>query len=202
LIGLLGVTFDVMWLDAAAALVVALFIAKIALSLLWDSMQELIDTALPEDQITDIRNVAMAVPGLRDVHHIRTRTMGGKTLMDLHLQVDPRVSVSEGHEIGCWVAASIRAQFSDITDITFHIDPEDDAAIDQEGPSSLRPLRPEIEEAVRSAMVNPSAPFDLRIHYLRGKVDLEIVTDSVIDEANLRKKFPAINQLRCLKSKI
>ena len=144
-------------------------------------MQELIDTALPEEQIAAIREVAMAVPGLRDVHHIRTRTMGGKTLMDLHLQVDPRVSVSEGHEIGCWVAASIREQFSDITDITFHIDPEDDAEIDQEGPSSLRPLRPEIEEAVRSAIANPSASFDLRIHYLRGNVDLEIVTDAGID---------------------
>ena len=89
-----------------------------------------------------------------------------------------------------------------VDDITFHIDPEDDAAIDQEGPSSLRPLRPEIEEVVRSAMADPEAPLDLRIHYLRGKVDLEIFTDSVIDEANLRKTLPAINQLRCLKSEI
>ena len=201
LIGLLGVTFDVMWLDAAAALVVAFFIAKIALSLLWDSMQELIDTALPEDQITDIRNVAMAVPGLRDVHHIRTRTMGGKTLMDLHLQVDPRVSVSEGHEIGCWVAASIRAQFSDITDITFHIDPEDDAAIDQKGPSSLRPLRPEIVEQLRldwGPIVDQTL---MRLHYLRGKVDVELVTEQAVEGRKLKalSKQPWLGEVTILR---
>ncbi len=54
--------------------------------------------------------------------------------MDLHLQVDPLVSVSEGHEIGCWVAAAIRAKFNEVSDITFHIDPEDDADVDQDGP--------------------------------------------------------------------
>ena len=92
LVGLVGVSFDALWLDAVAALVVALLIAKIALGLLWDSMQELIDTALPEDQMMAIRTTAMNVPGLRDVHQIRTRTMAGKVLVDLHLQVDPRVS--------------------------------------------------------------------------------------------------------------
>ena len=199
LIGLIGVTFDVMWLDAAAALVVALFIAKIALSLLWDSMQELIDTALPAEQIAAIREVAMAVPGLRDVHHIRTRTMGGKTLMDLHLQVDPRVSVSEGHEIGCWVAASIREQFSEVADITFHIDPEDDAAIDQEGPATLRPLRPAIESAVQEALVDQTAPFDVRIHYLKGRLDLEIVTESNLSISRISEKIPTVNHIAILK---
>ena len=68
LVGLVGVSFDVLWLDAVLSLVVALLIAKIALGLLWDSMQELIDTALPEDQMMAIRAIAMNVPGLRDVH--------------------------------------------------------------------------------------------------------------------------------------
>ena len=139
LVGLVGVSFDALWLDAVAAVVVALLIAKIALGLLWDSMQELIDTALPEDQLMAIREIAMNVPGLRDVHQIRTRTMAGKILVDLHLQVDPRVSVSEGHEIGCWVASSIRNKFPDVSDITFHIDPEDDADIDRQTPTTLRP---------------------------------------------------------------
>ena len=50
---LVGVSFDALWLDAVAAVVVALLIAKIALGLLWDSMQELIDTALP---MTNVRS--------------------------------------------------------------------------------------------------------------------------------------------------
>ena len=59
LVGLVGVSFDALWLDAVLAVVVALLIAKIALGLLWDSMQELIDTALPEDQLMAIREIAM-----------------------------------------------------------------------------------------------------------------------------------------------
>ena len=68
LVGLVGVSFDALWLDAVAAVVVALLIAKIALGLLWDSMQELIDTALAESQLMAIREIAINVPGLRDVH--------------------------------------------------------------------------------------------------------------------------------------
>jgi cation diffusion facilitator family transporter len=192
LVGLIGVSFDLIWLDALAALIVAVFIAKIALTLLWDAMQELIDTALPEDQVTAIRAVALDVPGLRDVHHIRTRTMAGKTLMDLHLQVDPRVSVSEGHEIGCWVAASIRAQFQEITDITFHIDPEDDAEMDQEGPTSLRPLRREVLECLRADWGPLVDDAQIRLHYLRGVVDVEVVTHQAVTADALKSKSRAV----------
>ena len=95
--------------------------------------------------------------------------------MDLHLQVDPRVSVSEGHEIGCWVAASIRTQFQEITDITFHIDPEDDAEMDQEGPTSLRPLRREVLELLRADWGPLVDDAQIRLHYLRGVVDVGVV---------------------------
>jgi hypothetical protein len=136
--------------------------------------------------VTAIRAVALDVPGLRDVHHIRTRTMAGKTLMDLHLQVDPRVSVSEGHEIGCWVAASIRAQFKEITDITFHIDPEDDAEMDQEGPTSLRPLRREVLDCLKADWGQWVDDAQIRLHYLRGAVDVEVVTSQAITAEALK----------------
>lgn len=191
LVGLIGVSFDVIWLDALAALIVALFIANIAVTLLWDAMQELIDTALPEEQVNAIRAVALDVPNLCDVHHIRTRTMGGKTLMDLHLQVDPRISVSEGHEIGCWVAASIRAQFKEITDITFHIDPEDDAEVDQEGPTSLRPLRSEVLEFLKTDWGELVDYAQIRLHYLHQAVDVEVVTNKPVTGEALKSKSNA-----------
>ena len=186
LVGLVGVSLDVLWLDAVAALVVALLIAKIALGLLWDSMQELIDTALPEDQMMAIRAIAMNVPGLRDVHQIRTRTMAGKILVDLHLQVDPRVSVSEGHEIGCWVASSIRNEFPDVSDITFHIDPENDADIDQQTPTTLRPLRSEVRHVLERDWSGLCDIEDIRLHYLQGKIDIELLTSSDVTVAELR----------------
>ena len=204
LVGLVGVSFDALWLDAVAAVVVALLIAKIALGLLWDSMQELIDTALPEDQLMAIRESAMNVPGLRDVHQIRTRTMAGKILVDLHLQVDPRVSVSEGHEIGCWVASSIRSEFPDVLDITFHIDPEDDADIDQQTPTKLRPLRSEVRHALEQDWGGLCDIQDLRLHYLRGKIDIEVLTPTRITAAELRSasQRPWVGQISILKTTV
>ena len=112
--------------------------------------------------------------------------------MDLHLQVDPRVSVSEGHEIGCWVAASIRAQFQEITDITFHIDPEDDAEMDQESPTSLRPLRSEVLERLRADWGPLVDDAQIRLHYLRGVVDVEVVTSEPITADVLKSKSRAV----------
>ena len=186
LIGLIGVAFDQVWLDAAAALVVAILIAKIAVELLWESMAELIDTALPDEEVEAMRAAALAVPGLRDIHHIRTRTMGGKTLLDMHLQVNPKVSVSEGHEIGCWVAATLRAKFPEITDITFHVDPEDDADLDQDLPPSLRPLRDEIESELTSIWADLCEIQELNLHYLTGRVDVDVITLRSVSEAQLR----------------
>ena len=186
LIGLIGVAFDQVWLDAAAALVVAILIAKIAVELLWESMAELIDTALPDEEVEAMRAAALAVPGLRDIHHIRTRTMGGKTLLDMHLQVNPKVSVSEGHEIGCWVAATLRAKFPEITDITFHVDPEDDADLDQDLPPGLRPLRDEIESELTSIWADLCEIQELNLHYLTGRVDVDVITLRSVSEAQLR----------------
>ena len=106
--------------------------------------------------------------------------------MDLHLQVDPRVSVSEGHESGCWVAASVRTEFDDIIDITVHIDPENDADIDQEGPSLLRPLRETVVEDLTEDWSGLCEILDFRLHYLRGKIDVELVTLSDVTLAELK----------------
>ena len=70
-------SFDLVWLDALAALAVAFFVAKIALSLC-GAYTGTIDTALPLEQVDAIRAVALSVPGSRDVHQIRTRSNGRK----------------------------------------------------------------------------------------------------------------------------
>lgn len=200
LVGLVGVAFGQLWLDAVAALVVAVLIAKIALELLWEAMAELVDTALPTATVQAMRAEAMCVPGCRDVHHIRTRTMGHKTLLDLHLQVDPRISVSEGHEIGCWVASRLRATFQHISDITFHIDPEDDAAIDQQTPKALRPLRGHVEDALAADWKGLCVIESMQLHYLSGRIDVDVVTRSVVaaDQLAAAATHPWLGRVRVL----
>lgn len=189
LFGLLGVWAGFPLLDAAAASIVALLIAKIAVELLWDSVQELVDRAVPADEGARLHAVAMAIDGVRDIHHMRTRTMAGRTLMDIHLEVAPGVSVSEGHEIGCWVAAAIREAAPHVADITFHIDPENDEELEGQGPVALRPLRHDVLAALRqywSTWIDAETTYQL--HYVRGRIDVDVglATESSVTPEQLK----------------
>jgi len=121
-LSLLGYTY----FDAIAAIVVGLLIIKMGGQLGWESVRELIDTAVPEKTLHDIQHLIKGVPGVLAVHQLRTRSMGEKILVDVHVQVVARISVSEGHHIGQSVHQALIKNIVGINDVTVHIDPEDD----------------------------------------------------------------------------
>ncbi|APX92888.1 cation-efflux pump [Halomonas sp. 1513] len=177
LVGLIGAQFGAGWLDAVAAVVVALMVGKIGANLLWESSQELVDTALPEAQQRQMREVAEQVPDVYNVHDLRTRTVGGHVLLDVHIVVPPRVTVSEAHEIGNEVSRRLRDAFPSLADVTFHIDPEDDQG--KVDPSLLpgMPLREDVEgklDEVWSTLPVWQARVALDLHYLGDGIDISI----------------------------
>ncbi len=114
-------------LDAVAALIVAWMIAYIGFSIGRKGLRELIDTGLGPERTAAIRGAILDVDGVRDLHLLRTRQMGGKALVDVHILLDdPLLSVSEGHQISESVRGLLIARFDDVEDVTVHIDPEDD----------------------------------------------------------------------------
>ncbi|MBD1399082.1 cation diffusion facilitator family transporter [Pelovirga terrestris] len=170
---LLGVT----WLDQLAAVVVALMVARIGFTLIWDSLKELVDTALPQDVVANIRASALTVPGVRDVHDLRSRRMANRTLLDIHLQVDPHISVSEGHEVGAWVARLLRNQYDHISDVIFHIDPECDEQVDVTEDSRRLPLRPDaVAQLTHCWQGVPlfDQPHHTVLHYLDLAIDVDL----------------------------
>ncbi|NIV74156.1 MAG: cation diffusion facilitator family transporter, partial [Gammaproteobacteria bacterium] len=138
LLGIGGSLVGFRYLDAVAAVGVAMMIAKIGWDLAWEALQELVDKGLSAEEREAIRATIMAVDGAKDMHLLRTRRMGGQALVDVHIQVDGAISVSEGHHISEMVRHLLIEQHESITDVTVHIDPEDDEIT----PSSLGlPLR-------------------------------------------------------------
>jgi cation diffusion facilitator family transporter len=173
-IGVGGTMAGLRWLDAAAAIVVALMIAKIAWDLLWKSLQELIDTALEAEQVEAISASIRDVPGVRSLHMLRTRRSGSDALVDVHILVDPKLSVSEGHQIGETVRSRLLAGNDEVTDVTVHIDPEDDELA---SPCTHLPLRDEILrrlEAQWQQLEGAPQPDKVVLHYLNGKVHVEL----------------------------
>lgn len=176
-IAILGSLLGYAWLDQAAAIIVGVMVAKMGAELIWESLKELVDTALPPEETAKIYSAAKAVAGVRNVHHLRTRTMGSRTLLDIHLQVAPYLSVSEGHEIGVWVAKKLRDDFAHISDITFHIDPEDDVETDNPDPTKMLPLRPEIMAQLHQCWQGDTdyeKPHHITLHYLDLSLDVDL----------------------------
>lgn len=182
LIGLLAAQFGVGWMDAVAAIVVGIMVGQVGGRLLWESGQELIDTALPEDDQALLKATAERVPGVRGVHELRTRRVAGDVLLDLHVVVPPRVTVSEAHEIGNAVSRCLRQAMPSLADVTFHIDPEDDEG---QTAHSLRPglpLRDDVEallDAAWQALPTWHARVDLDLHYLEDRIDVALYLDDL-----------------------
>lgn len=173
-IGIIGTMLGFPALDAVAAAVVGLMVAKIGWDLIWESLQELIDTALDSEQIETIRTVILAVHGVRALHMLRSRRSGADALVDVHIMVDPRLSVSEGHQIGEQVRKRLLADVNDVNDVTVHIDPEDD---ESSSPCDHLPLRDEMLERLNQRWASVPVASRIRnvtLHYLDGKVHLDL----------------------------
>lgn len=175
IVGLGGAQFGFEYLDALAALVVAAMIAKIGYDLSWSSLRELVDTGLDPGELEDIRATIMSVGGVRDLHELRTRRMGGKALVDVHIILeDPTLSVSEGHHISENVRSRLIRRIDDVEDVLVHIDPEDDESV---APSEHLDLRRKMLERLQSRWRHLDAAAEIRrvtLHYLDGKVHVEL----------------------------
>ncbi|MFO8044523.1 MAG: cation diffusion facilitator family transporter [Halomonas sp.] len=188
LVGLIAAQFGAGWMDAVAAIVVGLMVGQVGGRLLWESSQELIDTALPEQERGEMQALAERIPGVRGVHDLRTRTLGSQALLDLHIVVPPRVTVSEAHEIGNAVTRRLREAFPVLADVTFHIDPQDDA---NETEHSLRPglpLRADVEDRLDETWQDVAiwhARVALDLHYLDDRIDVSIFVNALPEGQSL-----------------
>jgi cation diffusion facilitator family transporter len=173
-IGIGGAMMGYPYLDAVAAIAVAVMIAKIGIDLIRASSKELIDTALEPDVVETIRKEIIGVDGVRALHMLRSRRSGGDALVDLHVQVDPRISVSEGHQIGDTVRRRLLERIDVVTDVTVHIDPEDD---EQGSACDQLPLRSDLIEKLQRQWADLEVvdAEQVTLHYLRGKLQIDLV---------------------------
>lgn len=112
--------------DDYAALLAAGVILYNALSLMRLPMRELMDRE-PTDVLARCVETAAAVPGVRRIEKARARTSGSRVFVDMHVQVDPDLSVARGHAIGGHVRASVRQQVPVVIDVLVHIEPYEPA---------------------------------------------------------------------------
>ncbi|WP_217126537.1 cation diffusion facilitator family transporter [Hydrogenophilus thiooxidans] len=175
-------------LEPIAAAIVGFLIASMGVRFAYRALTELIDTALEPEQVAAIAEAIRTTPGVVDLHELRTRRMGHQALVDAHVQVAPRLTVSEGHRVAEKVIARLKTRFHDehalaIGDVTIHIDHEPDQAPDApaHGPA---PERAELLAAVRHALGFPAFATEwLQIHYLNGRCELDLFLPHPVPDA-------------------
>lgn len=178
LFGLLGSMSGFASLDAIAAIIVGVMIIKMGWDYAWTSIMELVDTAVDPQLLSQIEQIIHQVDGVAKIHQLRSRFMGGDVLIDVHVLVSPKISVSEGHYIAQHVHNTLLEQVDAIKDVIVHIDPEDD----EQCPSSLHlPNRSALNQLLKTVQVDFPEILFWNIHYLNGKMSVDITCSDAFD---------------------
>jgi cation diffusion facilitator family transporter len=128
LIGISGAIFlGSKWavLDPIASVIVSVFIFKVAYRILKPAAEELMEKALPAEQTKAITDIIELMPDIKGYHHLRTRSLGKKSVVETHIFVDRDMSVKDSHDIASELEKKIRETVNKDMFITVHIEPYD-----------------------------------------------------------------------------
>tara|TARA_B110000858_G_scaffold197228_1_gene258215 strand:- start:16170 stop:17324 length:1155 start_codon:yes stop_codon:yes gene_type:complete len=177
LIGILGARQGYLWMDTVAAMFVALIIAKIGWELCTDSLTELVDTAVSKQRREQFESCVLDIDGIRGITDLRSRSSGGKIILELRLLVNSYISVSEGHQLGELVNKSLISQFADISEVLIHIDPvQHETAVDE----SQLPERTQLIASLKACwknLIDKDSIASIDLHYLGGAIEVDLILD-------------------------
>lgn len=157
--------------DTLAAATVGLMIARMGWQFGFNALADLVDRALEPEEVDAIRLTLLQTPGVLGVHELRTRKMGDFAIVDAHVLVAPRLSVSEGHRIAETARRAVVAGHRSL-DVLIHIDPEDDdIAQSSDNLPERASLLAQIQQATGSDWPQDG---QMTLHYLDGKVEADI----------------------------
>ncbi|KAI4341699.1 hypothetical protein MLD38_026392 [Melastoma candidum] len=123
LIGVGGSILGIQYFDPLAGLIVSGMIFKAGLETGYQSILELVDAAVPADQLNPMKETIVLVEGVKGCHRLRGRRAGSNLYLDVHIEVDPFLSVSAAHWVGEAVRHQIHCSHPEVAEVFIHIDP-------------------------------------------------------------------------------
>ena len=111
-------------LDPLASIIVGLFIVKVAVFLLWDSIGDLMERSLPDEVEDEILRLAASVSGVVEPHELRTRRIGNHYAIELHVMMNGDMSLREAHDRASEVEDLLRERYGEETHVAVHVEPK------------------------------------------------------------------------------
>jgi cation diffusion facilitator family transporter len=122
-IGILGAIMGVPALDAAASLVICLFIAKAAYDIFTDAINKMIDKSCDDETLEALKALAKAQSGVIAVDDIRTRIFGSRMYVDIEIAADKDLALTQAHKIAESVHDAVEKNFPTVKHCMVHVNP-------------------------------------------------------------------------------
>ena len=123
LVGLALIKMGYAWMDTIAALIIAFIILRWGFVIGYDALNVLMGASPGAKVISKVKEISVSVPGVKGCHKCRARRVGSRVHADLHIQVDPKLSVEDAHKVATKVERSLKAKIPDLASVVVHIEP-------------------------------------------------------------------------------
>ncbi len=123
-IGFVSLRLGFKYGDQMAAVGVGLMVVLVGARIMGDCLRELAEAAVDADTIERIKQIINTEPSVHQWHKLRTRTVGREVFLDLHILVDPDLSIATAHEIAEGLESALHEQIARPVNITVHIEPD------------------------------------------------------------------------------
>lgn len=110
-------------LDPLAAIVVSIFIMRVAVQLLKPCVDELLERSLPEETENIILEIIRSFPEVSEPHHLRTRRIGNRLAIEVHIRMNGNTPLAEAHSLASEVEKRLKYEFGKDTHIGIHMEP-------------------------------------------------------------------------------
>jgi cation diffusion facilitator family transporter len=189
LIGISTQLLGIPYMDAVAAVVVAIMIIIMGYRLARNAFAELIDTSLDIELVDQVKCLIEGNQCVREIHSLRSRSMGGLGYVDAEILVNPRLTVSEAHYIAFSLEQAIKDEFSQIIDVSIHVDP-----LTESGHDSVTDLPPraEILDSLHTAWLDMPCSDkieQIHLHYLKSQIEIDIVLPGFLSAEEQREQI-------------
>lgn len=122
LVALAGSGLGYTQMDNILALLIGIYMLFSVRTLAWEAIKQLMDQALPEEDLREIERRALSIDGVLGIHNVRTRVSGTTPFIEMHLDLLADITLDDAHEIGARAKRAVLDYLPD-ADVMFHLDP-------------------------------------------------------------------------------
>lgn len=186
--GIAGTLAGVPMLDPAGGIVVSGMIGKVAFDIGKEAVRELSDHAADDDLMGSVREAALeSCQDVLDVHDLRARRMGPYTLVDLHMVVNSRLSVTAAGQAAARLRRHVTKEIPEVNEVLVHIDTYPrktyHGKTPRSDPAELRPhseIEADVRHAIAAQVPEISSVTHVTCHYEEGLVS--VTTEFMVDD--------------------